>query len=417
VLALALCACHEPSGSGASDAPSPAPAAPGYAEELARVDADVERHRAAAGESRDAWPAHERLAQALLERARLSGRFEDHAGAVRAIAAAERLGGPRAGCATRVRVALAVHRLEAARTALAVCRGPPPQVSAVEQTALQADLALHSGRYRDALQLARRVLEQRESPQDLARLALIHEATGAPAEALALLDRAERVDHANTPALRAWLALRRGLLALHRGRWDEALAHYLVAEKRLSGWWLVEEHVAEIHALLGQMAQAATIYRDVLATHPLPELMDAYAQVLRASGQLAEADAWIRRAREAHRGRQELLPEAADGHALGHLLAFEPRARATLELARRDAARRASGDARLALARALLAADRPREAVTVVEAARAAGLDTAETHAVAHDALLRAGLADAARAEAASASAMNPRWRSQYAPH
>lgn len=419
MLALIATACGEHAGSGASDTPSRGtPPAPRYADELARVDAQLGRDRALAVEAPDAWPAHERVASTLLERAALTGQFEDYAGAVAALAAAQRLGGPDAPCATTVRVALAVHRIADARAALARCtRLPGAQpIAGAEHAALAADLALQEGRYADALRLARSALRERETPGDLARLALIHEATGAPAEALALLDRAERVDHADTHALRAWLALRRGLLALHRGRWDEALAHYLGAGERLSGWWLVEEHVAEVRALLGQTAQATAIYRDVLAAHPLPELMDAYARVLRASGQPAEAGAWIRRARDAHRRRQELLPEAADGHALAHLLAFEPRARTTLELARLNAARRASGDARLALARALLAADRPREAVAVVEAARAAGLDTAETHAVAHDALLRAGLADGANAEAALASAMNPRWRSQYAP-
>lgn len=417
-LALAAGACHGPEdGSGASDAPSPGgPPAPHYADELARIDAEVARHSAAAGAARASWPAHEQLARTLLEKAALTGAFEDYAGAVAAITTAKGLAGADAVCATAACVALAVHRLAAAGAALKRCErlAVADADRGTELAALAAELAFQQGRYDAALRGARDVLERREMPRDLARLALIHEATGSPAEALALLDRAERADHADTPALRAWLAVRRGLVALHRGRWEEALAHYLAAQKRLAGWWLVDEHIAEVRALLGQAAAAATIYEGLLATQPRPEIMDAYARLLQAAGRPADADPWIRRAREAHRQRGQALPEAADGHALAHVLAFAPHAPATLALARRNAARQPNGEARLALARALLAANRPGEALAVVQAARATSWNTAELQAVTHAVLQRARLADRARAAAAQAGAMNPRWQAQY---
>ncbi|MGH6961840.1 MAG: hypothetical protein ACREE7_15265, partial [Dongiaceae bacterium] len=75
-----------------------------------------------------------------------------------------------------------------------------------------------------------------------------------------------------------------------------------------------------------------------------------------------------------------------------------------------------TGPAHVALARALLAAGQPREAVAAVRAARDRGWDTAELHAVTSRALREAGRQDEAAAEAALAQAMNPRWQAQFGP-
>ena len=416
--ALALTACNspDPAGAGASDAPSAAPAAPAapaYATELARVDGALAAARQSVAQDAAFWPGHERVARLLLERAALTGRFDDYAEAAATVDLMAR--GPRlALCPTGIRVHLAVHRLAAARALLDECgRGNGPGTPPAELLSLQADLAMQQGDLAQARRLAQGVLATRETPQDLARLARYYELTGAPAEALALLDRAEKIDHAATPVLRAWLALRRGLVALHRGRWEEALAHDLAAERWLAGWWLVEEHVAEVRALLGQTAAAVTAYERLLAQEPRPELMDALARLHLAHGRPDAAQALIAEARAQYRGRLERLPEAA-GHALAHDLAFAPATPATLALARRAA--QAGGAARLDLARALIAAQRWGDARAEIAALRATSWRTAELHAVAHEAFRRAGDPAAAAREAQAAAAMNPHWREQYLP-
>lgn len=415
-LALVAAACDDRAGAGASDAPSAHPAPANHADELAVLDAELARAQGAAQRDAPGWPAQEHLARLWLDRAWLTGNFDDLAAAVAAAQAIERLGGPQALCATGIRVNLAVHRLDAARSLLSACAGAATLAPAtrIEILALQADLAFQSGRYADALRLARGVLQQRESPGDVARLALHHAATGAPSEALALLDRAEKLDHAGTPKLRAWLALRRGLIALHRGRWDEALAHYLAADRQLAGWWIVEEHVAEVRALLGQRAAAASLYRTLLERVEAPELMDAMAALLGQLGQAEEARRWIARAEGVHRRRLARLPEAAVGHATAHFLRFAPAAAETLALARRDAALRGTGDARLALVRALLAAGRTLEAEREIRGVVASGWDSAEMHALAHVVFDRGADRRAAQAAAAEAASRNPRWREQY---
>lgn len=417
LLALSATACGEPAGSGASDAPSAQPAAARYADEIATLDLELARLRGAAQRNPTFWPAQEQLARHWLDRAWLTGSFEDLAAAAAAAQAVEHLGGKQALCPTGVRVNLAVHRLAAARSLLDSCgqSGVLTPEDRVGLDALQADLAFQGGHYAEALRLSRWVLQQRESPGDLARLALHHAVTGAPAEALALLDRAGKLDHAGTPKLRAWLALQRGLIALHRGRWEEALAHYLAAERELAGWWLVEEHIAEVRALLGERAAAAALYRRVLAGVEEPALMDALAVLLGELGQVDEAKGWIARARAVHQRRLGQLPEAAAGHALAHFLNFAPADPETLALARRDAGLRGLGDTRLALVRALLAAGRTDEAAREMRAVLASGWNTAPAHALAHVAFERAGHPRAARSEAELAASMNPRWREQYA--
>jgi hypothetical protein len=415
VLALTVTACDDRADAGVSDSPSAQAGAARYADEIAALDHELARAREAARRDAAFWPAYEQLARLWLDRAWLTGSFEDLAAAAAAAQAIEELGGVLASCPTGIRVNLAVHRLGAAQALVDGCeKSAMAPAGKATLSALRADLALQAGRYGDALRLSRRALDRRESPADLARLALLHEVTGAPSEALALLDRAEKLDHAGTPKLRAWLALRRGLIALHRGRWEEALAHYLAAERHLAGWWRVDEHIAEVRALLGERTVAAALYRRVLASSEEPEIMDALAVLLRELGQPDEAREWIRRAEAAHRGRLAQLPEAAAGHALTHFLEFAAADPETLALARRDVVRRGRGDTRLALVRALLATGDVDGAGEEMRRVLASGWSTAETHALAQKVFDCAGNSRAAQSEAVAAASMNPRWREQY---
>ena len=63
--------------------------------------------------------------------------------------------------------------------------------------------------------------------------------------------------HGVSPEPVAWLHLQRGLLDLDRGRDAEAAVHYAAADAALDGWWLVEEHLAELDMRSGRWARAA----------------------------------------------------------------------------------------------------------------------------------------------------------------
>ena len=416
--AAAAAGCTPSPQAGASNAPGgPAatePATP-YADVLTTASETVRLAQARAAAPGSPWTAHEALALAYLDRAQLTGSYDNYAAADRAVAQARALGGDGA-CLAVARVHLTLHRLAQAEAAVAGCERRP-QASAAEQAELAGiagEAAFLRGDYERALRRYRESLRLGESLAGLARLSRYYAALGAPTEAAALLDRAERLYHGPSAQPLAWLALQRGQLALAQGRWDEALAHDLRASRLMPGWWLAEEHVAEIHALRGELGVARQEYEALVERTQAPELMDALARVLleqRDSG----AAQWIARARDLYRARLAQLPEAAVGHALEHFLRFEPLDGAQLlSLAQRNAAARPGAEPRILLAQALLRLGQARQAADTLAPVLASAWSTAQLHATA--AAVFAALRDEAAAERArrQAVAINPHALQMY---
>ncbi|HET6582047.1 MAG TPA: hypothetical protein VFG69_01345, partial [Nannocystaceae bacterium] len=149
----------------------------------------------------------------------------------------------------------------------------------------------------------------------------------------------------------AWLELQRGLLDLERDRLDEAAAHYRAAAARFSGWWLVDEHLAEIDAKQGKRDSAIAAYRELVVRTGNPEFMDALAELL-ITDTPQEATQWRARARAEYERRLARFPAATYGHALEHFLAAPDGAAKSLELARANQRVRPGPDADALLARA-----------------------------------------------------------------
>ena len=387
-----------------------------YAEALdaaSRAVGDAES-RAADG----SWPALDALAAALAERARLTGAHEDYLAADRALRRA--LGASATGpCATAARIHFALHRLDPARQAIAACGGrfgaTPAELA--ELAGIGADVLFQSGRHTLALRGYRESLALAESVAGLARLSRYYAATGAPVEALALLDRAEAIYHGDSALPVAWLALQRGALLLDQGRWDDALAHYLRAQRLVPGWWLAAGHEAEVRLLRGELKPALRLYQALAQDTGHPEFMDATATVLLQLGEAARADEWITRARALHRAHVRDLPEACADAATRHFLQFAPLEAAELrQLAERTFEARPGAEAAILRARAYLRLGQALPAVALVQQALGSGWDTAELHAVAAQAFAAARDAEAARRERERAIAMNPRALHMYAP-
>jgi hypothetical protein len=346
-----------------------------YAERLALAEQnlrDAEAGQAAAPEVADPALA---VVEAALELAWLSGNYDWFARAEKALAAAQAAEGrsPQT-CLVVARLHSTLHRAAAASEALNKC-GPYGDERTREQ--LSADIRLMQGEPEVAAAAYRRLLHQRVEVSTLVRLAGVHDELGHPEEAKALLAEAERRDHGGDPAQRAWLKLRRAEIALHQGRWDEARAIYLAAEEALSGWWLVEEHLAEVEALLGQTAAALSRYVSIVERSELPEIMDALARLEHSLGATETAQARRERARELYEARLARFPEAATGHALEHFLQDPPSAR-VLQLAEANYAGRPTGASATILARARWRSGRRAEACTVIESARGRGYASAE---------------------------------------
>lgn len=154
---------------------------------------------------------------------------------------------------------------------------------------------------------------------NLSRLAYYNAKTGSPEEADELYAMAGDTVSVKEMRTYAWIELQRGLLDLEFYRYNEALAHYQRADRAFSGYWLIEEHIAEVLALLGHTEEAEKLYRSVVEKAANPELLAALAEIV-AEEAPAEAAALFARADALFSEQYGNYPAAAAGHFIEHLL-------------------------------------------------------------------------------------------------
>ncbi|WP_293676967.1 hypothetical protein [uncultured Phenylobacterium sp.] len=346
-----------------------------------RVAAD-NNEAIASGEAMVAGPLQSTLVALELvnlytERARLTGSYDDYG---RAESLLNRLqaqfSGSEGVCMATARLHYALHRLAKAKEVLDGC---PGLAGTVEDLSKRADIAFYSGRYKDAGIIYRAIVNQVGTPQAYIQLALFAAKTGSPGEALAFLEAAEHRYHGGSALQESWLALQRGLIEMDRGRYAEAHAMFALADERLPGYWLNEEHIAEIVALKGDTAAAKRILESVVKKTTAPEYLDALGAIEAEAGNSEAAKQLFDRAETIYVERARRFPEANAGHALDHYLDDAPRPTKALTLAQANYRNRPYGDAAIQLAKALLLNGRPAEAARLLEEELAKGWDTAET--------------------------------------
>jgi tetratricopeptide (TPR) repeat protein len=278
---------------------------------------------------------------------------------------------------------------------------------------LRGQIAFQRGDYDEARTLLESVAEVAPGAAN-AELALYLAKTGDPERADVLLAEAFAASTPKDKRRRAWTSMQRGLLAMERGAYLLALERLQEADAELSGWWLVQEHLAEVYDRLGQHGRALAIYEELVATHGLPQHIDALAKARRHAGE--NADELIARAGALWADSFERMPSSAIGHGLEHELAFGDPQRA-VELAEANHALRPGGDAKVALARAYVAAGRPADAIAIVRQALATPYRTVGLHRVAADAHTALGETSAAAEQLALCVAINPSCESQTHTH
>lgn len=426
--ALGLVGCSQPAATPAPtiEAAKPGAAKPGAAkpevpspptgdavrfeDELAAVDQRIAAHRARADASKG-WLVLGSLAEDYLDRARLSGDYDDYAAAEEVLASAFARAPEGAGpFMSRAQLHFTLHRLDAATADLerAAARLMLSDREQAQLAGLRADVAFQRGDAAAALAGFEAALAAGRTPTALARMALYRWKTGDFEAADALyaeaLERYDGEDHQP----RAWFNLLRGLLDLDRGRDREALAHYRAAEAELAGYWLVEEHIAEIQGRLGEREAAIALYESLVERTQNPEFMDALAELLAEGGDKARAEQLHQRARAAYEGLLVRFPEAAAGHAIDHFLERGDQPARALELAQKNHAIRPNPDAKVLLARAYLAAGDAAQAEATIREALAGPWDFVDLHDAAAEVFAARGLADAAADERAKARALCP---------
>jgi tetratricopeptide (TPR) repeat protein len=270
----------------------------------------------------------------------------------------------------KANLAFKLHRLADVRRSL---QAVPSLFESLEGQALLADLDFQEGRYDAARTRYEGLIERNRTWDNLVRLAYFTAVMGDAAAADRLYLEAEDELTAKEMRSYAWVELERGLLHLARGRHDAAEAHYRRAERAYSGYWLVDEHRAELLGAQGRLAAAAALYKSVVARVPRPELQQALAELYAAMDDPEEARAWQARALAGYLA----ATQRGGVHYYHHLADFyadviEDGAEAA-KWARRDIALRDNFSTRAALAWALYRDGQFAPALTEMERALASG--------------------------------------------
>ena len=143
-----------------------------------------------------------------------------------------------------------------------------------------------------------RLSEDERSWGALARLAYFSGKMGDPAGADRLYREAQDELTAKEMRSYAWLEVQRGFLDFAHGRYPEARSHYDRADG-LSGYWLVDEYMAELLAAEGRCAEAIAMFERLVAAVRRPDLEQAIGELYQLAGKTA-ARHWRQRALAAY---------------------------------------------------------------------------------------------------------------------
>ena len=268
-----------------------------------------------------------------------------------------------------------LHRLTSVRKDLEMGRG---LAVSTQGRALKADLDFQEGRYEAARTGYEALIKDDLTWDNLARLAWLKFKLGDVAGAEQSYIKAEDELTAKEMRHYAWVELQRGVLDLKQGRFAEARAHYNRAERAYSGYWLVDEHLAELLGAEEKFDEALTLYQNVLSRVPRPEFQQALGELYLAMGQPEQAQIWNERALAAYldsaeRGDVHYYHHLADLYA--DVLEDGPSA---VKWARLDIELRENFATQAALAWALYRAGEFAEAIARMEQTLSSGVTDAQ---------------------------------------
>src|SRR3984893_13636433 len=126
----------------------------------------------------------------------------------------------------------------------------------------------------------------------LARLAHLQGKMGDATGADHLYEEAEDQLTAKEMRAYAWLEVQRGFLDFARRRDGEAQLHYRRADAAYPGYWLVDEHIAELLGAEGKYDEAVAMYQSILSNGRRPELEQAIGELCELAGRRGPAAYW-----------------------------------------------------------------------------------------------------------------------------
>jgi tetratricopeptide (TPR) repeat protein len=347
-----------------------------YQSELRRTDQDISGLRKNLTAVPYDLEKTTRLAYRLYHRASLTGIFADFDTAGEAVDRAIHDFGPQEDlCLLRANLDFKFHRLDGVKRALEMAPALPGRS---EGQSLQADLDFQEGRYSQARQRYEQLIDENRTWDNLARLAYFKFKMGDICEADELYADAEDELTAKEMRSYAWVELQRGVLDLSRGRYEDATAHYATASKAYPGYWMIDEHVAELLGARGNLHEAARSYEEVVESVPRPEFQQALGEVYSALDKPEEAEKWYSKAVAGYLDSVE----RGDVHYYHHLADFYADVREdgaeAVKWARKDLALRQSFSTEAALAWALYRNSQFAEAFENMNRALASGVQDAQ---------------------------------------
>jgi tetratricopeptide (TPR) repeat protein len=287
-----------------------------YQSELQRTDKDVAELRKSLATTPVDIEKSTKLAYRLYHRASLTGSFADMDAVGVAVDDALRRFGPQEDlCLLCANLNFKLHRLEGVKRALQMS---PTLQGRPEGKTLQADLDFQEGRYREARKGFEQVIEENRTWDALARLAYFKFKMGEIAEAEQLYLDSEDELTAKEMRSYSWVELQRGVMAMSRGRYEDAAAHYATAGKAYPGYWMIDEHTAELLGAQDRLDEAAALYETVVDRVPRAEFQQALGEVYSAMDKPKEAEKWYGKAEVAYLQSTE----RAEVHYYHHLADF-----------------------------------------------------------------------------------------------
>jgi tetratricopeptide (TPR) repeat protein len=357
----------------------------------------------ARGEARaDDWLDWEFVALAYLDRAAITGSYDDYRGAENAIDRAFAGGNGFGPYLTRAMLNSSMHRVARVEADLAHAENPflsPGDRAAIDS--LRADALFYSGRYDEARELFAARVTRDHDAASLVAMAQLEWRTGHFDAAAPLLDEAALLDEGD--GMRAWALSARAMMERDRGQLDAALTAIRASRALSPEDAHLEQIFAEILEARGNDAAALERFQAVAARTESPQAMDGAARILRAQGDTIAADELVTAARQSYEAQIALFPEAAYGHAIDHWLRLEDDLDRTIVIAEGNAEARPYGETRTKLAMAYLLADRREDASRELDEVIESGWSSADTHAV--RAIVAERSSDPARAETERAAA------------
>jgi predicted Zn-dependent protease len=415
ILSTGCGGCTSPDDPGARGSVAPALAAQhdegsAYARELAQIDKHIQKLQKVVDGREGDWLTRQHLASALLDRAGLTGQVADYQRVQKLLDETFAIGQVGSGpLLLAAKFNYGIHRLDKASELQQKLAGYAilKREQKFSIALLGAQIAFQRGQYADALAVLEHLVT--EPGPATADLALYHAKTGNPAEAERLFGEALAITKDNDRRQRAWIGLQLGIIAMESGRYDEALSRLTAADAEFTGWWLIREHIAEVHTLLHNDSEAVPIYEAIVAQTELPQYMDALAACYERMGRKPQAEALVARAGAAWQKQLAELPESAMGHGLEHFLEHGT-ADEALDLAKKNHAVRPNGEASVLLARAYLKGDNPKAAREVLEQTLATPYRSADLHDAAREAYAALGEAELASTQRSLCLTTNPRY-------